>query len=131
MGLKEFNKVIGHEDVKIELERIVDQIRNREKYEKLGVNLTKGLLLDGIPGLGKTLMAKCFIKACNVPTFSIRKEKTNGEFVKSIVDAFEEAKKKTPSIVFFDDLDKFANEDSNHRNAEEFVTIQSCIDDCK
>ena len=79
MSLKEFSKVIGYEDVKIELERIVDQIRNKEKYEKLGVNLTRGLLLHGKPGLGKTLMAKCFIKACNIPTFYIRKEKTNGD----------------------------------------------------
>ena len=131
MSLKEFSKVIGYEDVKIELERIVDQIRNKEKYEKLGVNLTRGLLLHGKPGLGKTLMAKCFIKACNIPTFYVRKEKTNGDFVKYIVDTFEKAKEKTPSIVFLDDLDKFANNDMNHLNADEFVTIQSCIDDCK
>lgn len=131
MSLKEFSKVIGYEDVKIELERIVDQIRHKEKYEKLGVNLTRGLLLHGKPGLGKTLMAKCFIKACNIPTFSVRKEKTNGDFVKYIVDTFEKAKEKTPSIVFLDDLDKFANNDDKHLNADEFVTIQSCIDDCK
>ena len=131
MSLKEFSKVIGYEDVKIELERIVDQIRNKEKYEKLGVNLTRGLLMDGKPGLGKTLMAKCFIKACNIPTFYVRKEKTNGDFVKYIVDTFEKAKEKTPSIVFLDDLDKFANNDMGHQNADEFVAIQSCIDDCK
>lgn len=131
MALKEFNKVIGYEDIKIELERIVDQIRNKEKYKKLGVNLTRGLLMDGKPGLGKTLMAKCFIKACNIPTFYVRKEKTNGDFVKYIVDTFEKAKKETPSIVFLDDLDKFANNDAVHQNADEFVTIQSCIDDCK
>lgn len=131
MSLKEFSKVIGYEDVKIELERIVDQIRNKDKYEKLGVNLTRGLLLHGKPGLGKTLMAKCFIKACNIPTFYVRKEKTNGEFVKYIVDTFNKAKEKTPSIVFLDDLDKFANNDEMHQNADEFVTIQSCIDDAK
>ena len=129
--MKEFNKVIGYEDVKIELERIVDMMINSEKYKELGVQTTRGLLLHGEPGVGKTLMAKCFIKASKRPAFTVRKDLPDGDFVKFIKNTFEKAKKEAPSIVFLDDMDKFANEDSHHRNAEEFVTIQSCIDECK
>lgn len=128
--MKEFNRVIGYDDVKIELERIIDMMINSEKYKVLGVQTTRGLLLHGDPGVGKTLMAKCFIKASKRPTFTVRKDLPDGDFVKYIKSTFEKAKKQAPSIVFLDDMDKFANEDENHRNAEEFVTIQSCIDDC-
>ena len=88
-------------------------------------------VLIGEPGVGKTLMAKCFIKACKRPTFTIRKDLPDGDFVKHIKNTFDKARDAAPSIVFLDDMDKFANEDVHHRNAEEFVTIQSCIDDCK
>lgn len=128
--MKEFNRVIGYEDVKIELERIVDMMINSKKYRELGVQTTRGLLLHGEPGVGKTLMAKCFIKASKRPAFTIRKDLPDGDFVKYIKSTFEKAKKQAPSIVFLDDMDKFANEDEKHRNAEEFVTIQACIDDC-
>ena len=129
--MKEFNRVIGYEDVKIELERIIDMMINSKKYEDLGVQTTRGLLLHGEPGVGKTLMAKCFIKASKRPAFTVRKDLPDGDFVKFIKNTFEKAKKEAPSIIFLDDMDKFANEDSHHRNAEEFVTIQSCIDECK
>lgn len=129
--MKEFNKVIGYDDVKIELERIIDMMINSDKYEALGVQTTRGLLLHGEPGVGKTLMAKCFIKASKRPAFTVRKDLPDGDFVKFIKNTFDKAKKEAPSIVFLDDMDKFANEDRNHKNAEEFVTIQSCIDECK
>lgn len=129
--MKEFNKVIGYEDVKVELERIVDMMVNSDKYRELGVRTTRGLLLHGEPGVGKTLMAKCFIKASKRPTYTVRKDLPDGDFVKHIKNTFEKAKKEAPSIVFLDDMDKFANEDENHKNAEEFVTVQSCIDECK
>jgi len=129
--MKEFSKVIGYEDIKIELERIVDMMINSKKYKELGVQTTRGLLLHGDPGVGKTLMAKCFVKASKRPFFTVRKDLPDGDFVKFIKETFEKAKKSAPSIVFLDDMDKFANEDSYHKNADEFVTVQSCIDDCK
>lgn len=129
--MKEFNKVIGYEDVKIELERIIDMMINSKKYKDLGVQTTRGLLLHGEPGVGKTLMAKCLIKASKRPTFIVRKDLPDGDFVKYIKSTFEKAKKEAPSIVFLDDMDKFANCDRHHKNAEEFVTIQACIDECK
>ena len=129
--MKEFDKIIGYKNIKIELERICDIMVNSEKYRKLGVNTPRGLLIHGDPGLGKTLMAKCLIAESGRPVFTCRKDKPDGDFVKEIKKIFEEAKENAPSIVFLDDMDKFANEDEHHRNAEEFITVQSCIDDCK
>ena len=129
--LKEFEKIIGYEGVKKELELICDIVKNFEKYEKLGVSFPGGILLAGEPGVGKTLMAKCFIEATGLKPFVCRKNKSNGEFVDEIKRVFDEAVKEAPSIVFLDDMDKFANEDSKHRDAEEYVTVQSCIDEAK
>ena len=57
----------------------------------MGVNVPSGLLLDGKPGVGKTTMANCFIKASGRPAFICRKDKSNGDFVKSIKECFEKA----------------------------------------
>ena len=129
--MKEFDRIIGYASVKTELERLTDVLLNTEKYFKLGVSLPSGLLLHGEPGVGKTTLAGCFIKACGRKTFTCRKSKSNGDFLSEITRTFEEAKKAAPSIVFLDDMDKFANGDEMHRNAEEYVTVQSCIDGVK
>lgn len=126
-----FEEVVGYNDVKVELERIVDLMRNPEKYRNLGVKTMRGLLLEGEPGVGKTLMSNCLIRASKRKAFTVRKDIPDGDFVKFIKGTFERAKKATPSIVFLDDMDKFANEDCYHRNTDEYITIQSCIDDCK
>lgn len=131
--MSEFDKIIGYEDIKIELKRFASVLREPERYLKLGVTIPSGILLRGEPGLGKTLMAKCFIAESGCKVFTLRKEKPNGDFVNQIKETFEAAKKEPEgiSIVFLDDMDKFANEDDRHRDAEEYVAVQSCIDDCK
>ncbi|MCR4917398.1 MAG: AAA family ATPase [Alphaproteobacteria bacterium] len=128
---KDFGKVIGYESVKLVLERTLDMIRNKEKYEKLGTKLPSGILLSGTPGIGKTLLANSFIKASGLPSYLIRKNQPDGSFVNYIKKSFEDAKAHAPAIVFLDDMDKFANEDEKHCDTEEYVTIQSCIDDVK
>lgn len=126
-----FASVIGYESVKQELYQLCDSLKNPSKYQKLGTKSPKGLLLHGEPGLGKTLMANCFISALGRKTFICRKDSSNGKFIDYIKKIFEDADKNTPSLIFLDDMDKFANEDANHRNAEEYVTIQSMIDTYK
>lgn len=128
---KDFERVIGYEPIKKVLERLLDMIRKKEKYDKLGTRLPRGMMLCGEPGVGKTLIASSFIEASKLPVFVIRKDKPNGDFVNFIKQTFDEARNNTPSIVFLDDVDKFANEDNMHRDAEEYVTIQSCIDEVK
>ncbi len=129
--MSKFDKVVGYEDIKAELIRICDVVKNPEKYARLGVQMPRGIMLWGKPGLGKTLMAKCFIEESGCKTFIIRKEKPDGEMVNEIRDVFNKAKAEGRTIVFLDDLDKFANEDNQHPDAEEYVAVQACIDSCK
>ncbi|MBR5177530.1 MAG: AAA family ATPase [Lachnospiraceae bacterium] len=126
-----FDKVIGYADIKAELIRFCDVLKNLDRYKKLGVTLPRGILLCGEPGIGKTLMANCFIQESGCKAYLIRKDKPDGDFVNEICNVFENAKKESNVIVFLDDLDKFANEDQYHKDAEEYVAVQSCIDDCK
>lgn len=129
--MKEFDEILGYADIRAELEQICDQVKDPEKYRKLGVEPIHGLILEGPPGVGKTLMANCFIKASGRKSFVCRKDKPNGSFVESLVSIFNEAKAasaSTPIIVFLDDLDKFSNCRSDSRNSDEFVTLQTCID---
>ena len=129
--MKEFERIIGYSSEKKELEQVADCLRNSEVYENLGIKAPNGLLLYGEPGVGKTLMSQCLIEASGLKTYICRKNKPNGEFVNEITKTFEEAEKNAPCIVFLDDMDKFANGDANHRDAEEYVTVQSCIDKVK
>lgn len=126
-----FDKIIGYDDIKAELMRFCDVLKNSQKYSSLGVTLPRGILLYGIPGLGKTLMAKCFIQEAGCKAYTLRKDKPDGDFTNKIRETFKEAKEDDMSIVFLDDLDKFANEDETHKDAEEYVTVQTCIDDSK
>ena len=126
-----FETIIGYEEEKNELKRLADILANTEKYHALGVETPRGLLLEGEPGLGKTTMALALIEESGRPVFRLRKEKTDGDFVEAIRKTFADAVAGAPSIVFLDDMDKFANEDEHHRNAAEYVTIQSLIDECR
>ena len=126
-----FDKIIGYESIKADMSRVCDVLKNSEKYESLGVTLPNGILLIGEPGIGKTLMAKCLIEETGCKSYTIRKDKPDGDFTNMIRETFEEARKETKSIVFLDDMDKFANEDERHPDAEEYVTVQACIDDTR
>lgn len=126
-----FDKIIGYDTIKDEMRQVCDMIHNKAVYENLGAKLPKGLLLFGDPGLGKTLMAKCFIEDAGLKTYTIRRNKGNDDFIAAITDTFNTAKKNAPSIVFLDDMDKFANEDERHRDAEEYVAVQAGIDEVK
>lgn len=123
-----FDKVIGYKTIKDELLQICDMFHNREVYEKLGAKLPQGVILYGAPGLGKTLMAESFIEESGLETYTIRRNKGNDDFVGEITDTFRKAKENAPCIVFLDDMDKFANEDNNYRDTEEYVAVQSGID---
>ena len=125
---KDFDTIIGYESIKKELILISDALKNREKYEKLGVKSPRGILLYGDPGTGKTTMANALAKASGRRIFVCRKAKPNGAFIEEIQQIFREAEKEAPSVIILDDMDKFANADDRHRDAEEYVTVQSCID---
>ena len=125
------NSIIGYKAIKLELSRILDQLVSPEKYAALGVTEPHGLLLHGVPGVGKSTMAQCMVEACGRAAFVCRKDKSNGDFINEIVRIFDEAADAAPSVILLDDLDKFANEDECHCDSEEFVTVQACIDKVK
>ncbi len=126
-----FDKIIGYESIKNELYQIIDMFKNEEMYERMGASFPKGVLLYGDPGLGKTMLAKSLIEECGVKTFSISNNKSTGELLKDINNAFKEAAKEEKSIIFLDDFDKYS--DSKEWNIDDivFATIQTNIDSVK
>lgn len=129
--MNSFDKVIGYKSIKRELLQICDMIRNRTIYEKMGARLPHGLLLYGDPGLGKSLLANCFMEECGLNTVTVRRDKGGDAFINSIAQAFAKAKEEAPSVLLLDDMDKFANEDSSRCDAPEYVAVQAGIDDVK
>lgn len=129
--MRPLDNVIGYNSIKKELYKLIDVLNNPEKYNKLGVHIPRGLMLEGKPGIGKSLMAISFTEECNRKSYIIRKDKPDGVFVDYIRETFEEAMNNEPSIIILDDIDKYANEDYSHRDAEEYVTVQACIDSAK
>ena len=129
--MKAIDKIIGYSGIKSELRQIGDTLKNREAYERLGASAPKGLLLYGEPGVGKSLMATAVIEESGRQAFTCRKDKPNGDFVKHIKEIFDLAAENAPSIVYLDDMDKFSNGDAKRPDAEEYVTVQSCIDEVK
>ena len=104
-----FKDVAGLEEAKVEIMEIVDFLRKSEKYRELGAKIPKGALLVGPPGTGKTLLAKAVAGEANVPFLSI----SGSDFVEMFVgvgasrvrDLFEQAKQKSPCIVFIAGID--------------------------
>lgn len=104
-----FKDVAGLEGAKEEVQEIVEFLKNPEKYTSLGGKIPKGALLVGPPGTGKTLLAKAVAGEAKVPFFSL----SGSDFVEMFVgvgasrvrDLFKQAKDKSPSIIFIDEID--------------------------
>ena len=104
-----FKDVAGLEGAKEEVEEIVDFLKNPKKYTALGGKIPRGALLVGPPGTGKTLLAKAVAGEAQVPFFSL----SGSDFVEMFVgvgasrvrDLFKQAKEKSPSIIFIDEID--------------------------
>lgn len=132
MKSKLFKNIIGYDEEKKTLERIIDVLNNQEKYRKLGSIIPHGLFIYGPPGLGKTTFANEILNnVINRKVYIIRKIKADGDFMNYIGDIIREAKDNQPSIILFDDIDKFAENDKMVDNCEEFIAVQSFIDDLK
>ncbi len=123
-----FKDVAGCDETKEELKDIVDYLKNPKKYQTLGGELPKGVLLYGSPGTGKTLLARAVAGEAGVPFFTA----SGSEFVEMFVgvgasrvrDLFERAKKSAPAIIFLDELDavgrsRFAGIGGGHDEREQ------------
>lgn len=129
--MSKFDRIIGYSAIKRELRQIADILKNRDAYDKLGAVAPRGLLLYGPPGVGKSLMAAAVIEESGRRVFVCRKDRPDGDFVKEIKATFDKAVANAPAIVYLDDMDKFANGDEDHLDAEEYVTVQSCMDEAR
>lgn len=104
-----FKDVAGCENAKREMLDVVEFLKNPEKFNRLGAELPKGVLMVGPPGTGKTLMARACAGEADVPFYSI----SGSEFIEVFVgvgasrvrDLFQTAKKEAPSIIFIDEID--------------------------
>ncbi len=104
-----FNDVAGCDEAKMELQEIVEFLKNPKKFTRLGGKIPKGVLLIGQPGTGKTLLAKAVAGEASVPFFSI----SGSDFVEMFVGVgasrvrslFENARRAAPCLVFIDEID--------------------------
>lgn len=104
-----FKDVAGLAEAKVEIEEIVEFLKNPQRYTELGAKIPRGALLVGPPGTGKTLLAKAVAGEANVPFLSM----SGSDFVEMFVgvgaarvrDLFKQAKEKAPCIVFIDEID--------------------------
>ncbi|QQG37360.1 MAG: ATP-dependent zinc metalloprotease FtsH [Micavibrio aeruginosavorus] len=108
-GRVTFEDVAGIEEAKVELQEIVEFLKDPQKFQRLGGKIPRGALLVGSPGTGKTLIARAVAGEANVPFFTI----SGSDFVEMFVgvgasrvrDMFEQAKKNAPCIIFIDEID--------------------------
>ncbi|MBI3547934.1 MAG: ATP-dependent zinc metalloprotease FtsH [Elusimicrobia bacterium] len=123
-----FSDVAGCDEPKEELQEIVEFLKDPAKFQKLGGKIPKGVLLYGLPGTGKTLLARAVAGEAGVPFFS----SSGSEFVEMFVgvgaarvrDLFEQAKKSAPAVIFVDELDavgrhRFAGIGGGHDEREQ------------
>lgn len=111
-----FSSVAGVQEAKEELKDVVDFLKNPEKFRRLGAKLTRGCLLIGEPGNGKTMLAKAVAGEANCPFFTI----TGSDFIEVFVgvgaarvrDLFAQARKHSPSIIFIDEIDAIGRQRS-------------------
>ena len=109
---EKFSSVAGADGAKEELQDVIDYLKDPKKYQRLGAKITRGILLIGEPGNGKTLLAKAVAGEANCPFFSI----SGSDFIEVFVgvgaarvrDLFAQARKHSPCIIFIDEIDKIA-----------------------
>ena len=115
-----FDDVAGLSEAKVEIEEIVEFLKNPQRYTDLGAKIPKGALLVGPPGTGKTLLAKAVAGEASVPFLSM----SGSDFVEMFVgvgaarvrDLFKQAKEKAPCIVFIDEIDAVGRARGRNQN---------------
>jgi ATP-dependent metalloprotease FtsH len=126
-----FDDIGGISDVKIELEEIIDFMKNSKRYKNFGARLPRGVLLVGPPGVGKTMIAKAVATAADVPFYY----QSGASFVqiyvgmgaKRVHELFAAAKKNAPSIIFIDEIDAVGKKRDGQRNDEREATLNQLL----
>ena len=126
-----FEDIGGISDVKIELEEIIDFMKNPKRYKSFGARMPRGVLLVGPPGVGKTMIAKAVAHAAEVPFYY----QSGASFVqiyvgmgaKRVHELFAAAKKNAPSIIFIDEIDAVGKKREGTRNDEREATLNQLL----
>lgn len=126
-----FDDIGGISDVKIELEEIIDFMKNPKRYKSFGAHMPRGVLLVGPPGVGKTMIAKAVANAADVPFYY----QSGASFVqiyvgmgaKRVHELFVAAKKNAPSIIFIDEIDAVGKKRGGERNDEREGTLNQLL----
>lgn len=126
-----FSDVEGIEDLKNDISKLVDCLKNPNKYKAIGARIPKGVILYGPPGTGKTLLAKALAGEAGVPFFSAVGsdfvEKYVGVGASRVRDLYKKARKNAPCIVFIDEIDAVASQRGNGENSERDQTINALL----
>ncbi|MCW8895072.1 MAG: AAA family ATPase [Sulfurimonas sp.] len=126
-----FSDIGGISDVKIELEEILDFMRNPKRYKSFGARMPRGVLLVGPPGVGKTMIAKAVANEAGVPFYY----QSGASFVqiyvgmgaKRVHELFQAAKNNSPSIIFIDEIDAVGKKRDGQRNDERESTLNQLL----
>ena len=126
-----FEDVAGIDEVKEELEEIIEFLKNPKKFRDFGVRLPRGVLLVGPPGVGKTLIAKAVAGEAGVPFFyqsgSAFVQIYVGMGAKRVRELFKKAKEMAPSIIFIDEIDAVGKARGGMRNDEREATLNQLL----
>ena len=126
-----FSDIGGISDVKMELEEIIDFMKNSKRYKNFGARMPRGVLLVGPPGVGKTMIAKAVAHEAGVPFYY----QSGASFVqiyvgmgaKRVHDLFVAAKNNSPSIIFIDEIDAVGKKRDGQRNDEREATLNQLL----
>lgn len=126
-----FDDIGGISEVKLELEEIIDFMKNPKRYKSFGARMPRGVLLVGPPGVGKTMIAKAVANAADVPFFY----QSGASFVqiyvgmgaKRVHELFMAAKKNAPAIIFIDEIDAVGKKRDGNRNDEREATLNQLL----
>ncbi|MDB2562343.1 AAA family ATPase [Sulfurimonas sp.] len=126
-----FSDIGGISDVKMELEEIIDFMKNTKRYKNFGARMPRGVLLVGPPGVGKTMIAKAVAGEAGVPFYY----QSGASFVqiyvgmgaKRVHELFTAAKNNSPSIIFIDEIDAVGKKRDGQRNDEREATLNQLL----
>jgi ATP-dependent metalloprotease FtsH len=126
-----FDDIGGISDVKMELEEIIDFMKNPKRYKNFGARMPRGVLLVGPPGVGKTMIAKAVANAADVEFYY----QSGASFVqiyvgmgaKRVHELFAAAKKNAPAIIFIDEIDAVGKKRDGQRNDEREATLNQLL----
>ena len=118
-----FDDVVGIDNAKLELEEVVQFLKDEERFTKLGAQIPRGIILEGPPGTGKTLLARAVAGESGVPFFSV----SGSEFIELFVgtgasrvrELFKNAKENNPCIIFIDEIDAIGRQRSSGMGNDE------------